>query len=157
MKSIANHVGPIEHYEDRNIAQAFGNYRPKIATTKTALTSDMIFQRTKHRMTSDLSKQEIKNIIDTQIAKAPTAYVKQVKWHKYVDQLRFTAQSEILSHKQKPNSIQRQRAWRFNEFSKTTSMDLLKHTEDIVTAVAALNGFSRRGILHCRACDLKCD
>ena len=36
-------------------------------------------------------------------------------------------------------------------------MDLLKHTESIVTAVAALNGFARRGTLHCRACDLKCD
>lgn len=116
MKSIAKHVGPIEHYEDRSISQAFGNYRPKVSTSKTALTSDIIYEKTKHRMTSDLSKGELKRIIDDQIAKVPIAYVKQVKWHKYVDQLRFTAQSEILCHKQKPNSIQRQRAWRFNEF-----------------------------------------
>ena len=85
MKSIAKHVGPIEHYEDRTIAQAFGNYRPKVSTTKTALTADIIFERTKHRMTSDLSKGELKDIIQTQISKAPRAYVKQVKWYKYVD------------------------------------------------------------------------
>jgi len=66
------------------------------------------------------------------------------------------AQSEIVSYLNKPTSIQRQRAWRFNGFSKSTTMDLIKHTDDIARAVASLNGFARRGILKCKACDARC-
>jgi len=66
------------------------------------------------------------------------------------------AQSEIVSYSNKPTSIQRQRAWRFNGFSKSTASDLIKHTDDIARAVASLNGFARRGILKCKACGDRC-
>lgn len=108
-------------------------------------------------MTTDLSKGEIKDIIEAKLQTIPSAFIKQVKWYKYIDPLRFAAQSEIVSYKVKPNSIQRQRAWRFNGFSKSTTQDLLKHTDEIVTAVAALNGFARRGFLHCRFCKERAD
>ena len=71
--------------------KAFGQYRPKIQSTRIPLTAAMIYAKTSNRMTSDLSKTEIKCMIEDKLLKSKPAFVKKVRWQDYIDHTRFTA------------------------------------------------------------------